>query len=137
MKLHFTEEAQARIKTFMKEDERLLLDFEDAQGPFVDSAASCQLYPNFRFLIVPEALSEELAVYDDQLATELGTVWMKKTSERYLDQSVCVRIEKAYQRLQLTSDNGILVANVPIKRIELDEMRGSYGEISSSHRPSC
>lgn len=138
MKLSITKEAQEQIKTVYQPEDYLILDFEDAVGPFVDSGASCQLYPNFRLLFVPgEFPRAELAVYDDQLETEMGKVYIKRTSERYLDQEVRFSLEKNYQRLQLSSASGVLVANVPMKSIELDEEGRYHGKISRNNGSSC
>jgi uncharacterized protein YqkB len=137
MKLQVTREAQEKMNAIRQEGDRILLDFEDAIGPFVEAGASCQLYPNFRVLFVPKEFPEsELAVYDDRVETELGIVYIKSTSERYLDNETKISIEAAYQRMQLVSDSGVLAANVPMKRIELKE--GKINEqISYRNGSSC
>ncbi|GGI65018.1 MULTISPECIES: iron-sulfur cluster biosynthesis family protein [Enterococcus] len=120
MKLQITKEAQAVIEKQRQAGDRLLLDFEDAIGPFTEDAVSCQLYPNFRLLLVPQEFPEnQLADYNDLLETQMGTVYMKKTSQMLLDKEVEIAIEPSYQRIQLRSNAGILAANLPLKRIVL------------------
>lgn len=138
MKLSITPAAQEQINKVYQPDDILVLDFEDGQGPFVDAGASCQLYPHFRLLFVPNHFSkEELSFYDDQLETELGTVYTKKSSEAFLDKEVRFSVEKSYQRLQLTSDSGVLAATVPLKRIELDEKGQYHGQASRTNGSTC
>ncbi|EOT25601.1 iron-sulfur cluster biosynthesis family protein [Enterococcus saccharolyticus] len=137
MKLSLTKEAQEKINGIRQAGDRIVLDFEDAIGPFVESGASCQLYPNFRVLFVPKEFPEaELVDYDDHLTTELGTVYVKSTSERYLDQETRLSVEPTYQRVQLVSDSGVLAANVPMKRIELKEGK-TDAQISNRYGSSC
>lgn len=136
MKIRISNEAQEKIKAVWQPENRLVLDFEDATGPFVESGASCQLYPLFRLLFVPKEFSqEELAVYDTSFKTELGPIYMKKSSERYLDEVIRLVVEKNYQRLQIVSDSGVLVANLPLKQIELDE-KGQWNGKTSRHNGS-
>lgn len=138
MKLTITKEAQEKMTALCQDGDYLVLDFEDGQGPFVESGASCQLYPNYRLLFVPEKFSaSELTIYDDQLETEAGLVYMKKSSEMFLDDQVILKVENAYQRLQLQSNSGVLVANLPMKRIELDEEGRYNGQTSRSNGPAC
>ncbi len=120
MELHISKEAQDVIEKERQTGDWLLLDFEDAIGPFTESAVSCQLYPNFRLLLVPQAFpAEKLVDYDAKLETEMGTVLMKTTSQMLLDKKVEIVVEPSYKRIQLRSDSGILAANLPLKRIEI------------------
>ena len=138
MKLTIAKEVQEKITGLSQAGDRLVLDFEDGIGPFVEAGASCQFYPNFRLLFVPKEFPEaELAVYDDQLATELGPVYLKKSSEMLLDEDTQITIERAYQRVQLTAKSGILAANLPLKRIELDEEGCWNGQAGRRYGSSC
>lgn len=118
MHLSISKEAQEKIQEKMQPGDYLILDYEDATGPFVDSQASCQLYPSFRILLVPASFPEaQLAVYDHQHDTELGIVYMKSRSEMLLDQEVRLIVEPVYHSLQLKADSGILANNLALKRI--------------------
>lgn len=118
MKLSITQAAQEVIQSKRQVGDRLLLDFEDAIGPFTENAVSCQLYPAFRLLLVPQVFPEEKLVdYNTVLETELGPVYMKERSRMLLDKEVEIMIEPSYQRIQLRSNAGILAANLPLKRI--------------------
>ncbi len=54
MELRISKQAQAVIQEKRPSNTRMLLDFEDAIGPFADDSVSCQLYPAFRVLFVPQ-----------------------------------------------------------------------------------
>lgn len=118
MQLFISKEAQAKIKEKMQADDYLILDYEDAIGPFVDSQASCQLYPSFRILLVPASFpKEQLTVYDHQHETPIGKVYMKSRSEMLLDHEVHLIVEPIYHSFQLKADSGILANNLELKRI--------------------
>lgn len=118
MKLQISEEAQAVINKQRQTGDRLLLDYEDAIGPFTEKAASCQIYTSFRLLLVPaEFPEEELSDYDDRIETNAGIVYMKKTSQMLLDSEVSIVIEKSYRRIQIISDSGVLASNLSLKRV--------------------
>lgn len=120
MKLSVSKEAQEVIQGKRHAEERVLLDFEDAIGPFVDDSVSCQLYPAFRLLLVPQEYPEaKLADYNLLLETEIGPIYMKERSTMLLDKEVEMMIEPSYKRLQIRSNSGILAANVPIKHISI------------------
>lgn len=105
----------------------------DATGPFVDSAASCQLYSSFRFLFVPGDFDQEkLAVYDHVHETPLGKVYMKSRSEMLLDEEVRVVVEPVYHALQLRSDSGILANNIEARRINPADYEGKTNTGTSS-----
>ncbi len=59
MELRISKQAQAVIQEKRPSNTRMLLDFEDAIGPFADDSVSCQLYPAFRLLFVPKTYPEE------------------------------------------------------------------------------
>lgn len=120
MKLRVSKEAQEVIQGKRLKGERVLLDFEDAIGPFVDDSVSCQLYPAFRILLVPQEYPESaLSDYNILLETEMGPIYMKGRSIMLLDKEVEMMIEPTYKRLQLRSNSGILAANLPIKQISI------------------
>ena len=118
MELRISKQAQAVIQEKRPSNARMLVDFEDAIGPFADDSVSCQLYPAFRLLFVPQTYPEEaLSDYNKIIETEIGPIYMKEQSIMLLDQSVELVLEPNYQRLQLRSKAGVLVANLPIKQI--------------------
>ncbi|MHC5269177.1 iron-sulfur cluster biosynthesis family protein [Enterococcus sp. LJL98] len=118
MQLKITKEAQAMIQKQQQAGDVLLLDFEDAIGPFTEDAVSCQLYPAYRLLLVSQDFPvEKLVDYNHRMPTEMGPVYMKERSEFLLDKEVELLVEPSYRRLQLRSDAGVLAANVPLKRV--------------------
>ena len=50
MELRISKQAQAVIQEKRPSNTRMLLDFEDAIGPFADDSVSCQLVYTFRQL---------------------------------------------------------------------------------------
>lgn len=133
MKLTLTPEAIEKLQTKMQDGDYILLDYEDATGPFVDSAASCQLYSSFRFLFVPGDFDQEkLAVYDHVHETPLGKVYMKSRSEMLLDNEVRVVVEPVYHALQLRSDSGILADNIEVRRINPADYEGETNTTSGT-----
>ena len=133
MKLILTPEAIEKLQMKMQDGDYILLDYEDATGPFVDSAASCQLYSSFRFLFVPGDFDQEkLAVYDDVHETPLGKVYMKSRSEMLLDNEVRVVVEPVYHALQLRSDSGILANNIEVRRVNPADYEGKTNTTSGT-----
>ncbi|MBM7708578.1 iron-sulfur cluster biosynthesis family protein [Enterococcus lemanii] len=119
MKLSFSQAAQDVILAKQQPGDVILLDYEDAIGPFTQSAVSCQLYPSFRLLLVPKEFpKEQLIDYDDAIETELGIVSVKKRSEMLLDEAIEIMVEPAYQRLQIRSNSGVIAANMPLLRMD-------------------
>lgn len=117
MELQIHSEAQEMLQKVRQPKDTFILDYEDAIGPFTENAVSCQLYPSFRVLFVPGFKEEWREFYDESISTELGECLLKKTSLFLLDKNCELIVDPIYHRLQVRSDSGILVANLPVKRM--------------------
>ena len=109
--------AVAKISEVKQEGDRIYLDFEDGVGPA--TAISCRLDISFRLILVPADYPEEgLSIYDTKLDTAIGTVWLKQGAAMYLEERTRLVVDPDYQRLQLTSDSGLLASNVQLLRMD-------------------
>lgn len=118
MELVIAKELQEKILAKSQAGDRYLLDFEDGDGPFANSALTCRLDLSFRFIIIPKDYPEaDLKAYDETLTTQMGPVKIKKSSEVYLDPHTefVVGTTGSYQ---LKGQSGVLADNIPILRIE-------------------
>ena len=111
--------AVVKISEVKQEGDRIYLDFEDGVGPFPATAISCRLDISFRLILVPADYPEEgLSIYDTKLDTAIGTVWLKQGAAMYLEERTRLVVDPDYQRLQLTSDSGLLASNVQLLRMD-------------------
>ncbi len=123
--LEISPEVAKKITDFKGPNERILLDHEDGQGPFVDHAISCQLNPNFSLLFVDQTYTDaELSDYKLKIETNIGPIFLKESATRLLDQDNRLVIEPTYKRVQLKSDGGILVQDIAFVKKSKDTIRG-------------
>lgn len=128
MKLSIEPSVRTLIEKKLMPEDRMYLDFEDGDGPFANTGLSCRLDLSFRFIITPENYpAAGLEVYDETLATEVGAVKLKKSSEVYLDQETWLVLGST-GALQLRGASGILADNIPILRIQ-QQLAGSHDSV--------
>ncbi|MBM7617181.1 uncharacterized protein YqkB [Weissella uvarum] len=104
MKLTFKDDAKQKIEQHMREDTKLVLDFDDGVGPFSDEA-TCTLDLAFHVVLArPDQLTHD---FDDTIESNLGDVYVKKYSEAQMDENMTLSMDK-YLNLSLKGDGGTL-----------------------------
>ena len=111
MELRLTPAAQEFLqKQFQGNPAYLLLDYLDGDSPFNDQAIGCQLYDNYRLILLDqqhEAINWDF--YDLVLETELAPLHLKPKYEMLLDPHVVIDYDPRYLSLTMRGDSGILV----------------------------
>ncbi|MBO0482115.1 iron-sulfur cluster biosynthesis family protein [Candidatus Enterococcus courvalinii] len=116
MELIVTKEAQNWLESHREEDEQILLDLENGDGPFADSRITCQLDTAFRLILIKKQSTADLSLYSILVDTPLGPIRIKKSAEMYLDDPTTLALEPTYQSLQLKGPSGLLKGNLPVVR---------------------
>ena len=114
MELLLTDEAKEKLLAQQNEDEQLLLDIEDGDGPFADSRVTCQIDTSFRLILVKKETTKDLSLYSVQVETAVGPIYIKKSALMYLDDPTTIAVEPTYKSLQLKGPSGLLKGNLQI-----------------------
>lgn len=114
MELLITKEAQEKLQAQLNEDEQVLLDIEDGDGPFADSRITCQIDTSFRLIIVKKTIMKDLSLYTEKAETVLGPILIKNSALMYMDDPTTIAVEPTYKSLQLKGPSGLLKGNLQI-----------------------
>lgn len=111
MYLKITDKAQEKLLTYIKEDTIVILDLDDGVGEY-SKVGYCSLDTSFRLLILDKSQSHK--DYAESLENNVGDIYIKDYSKRYLDEAMTLDFDDRLHALQLNGPSGILDSNVPI-----------------------
>jgi len=98
----------------IKEAKYLLLDFDDGVGPYSQLGNACSIGSHFKLVLLDEELPE---VFDKQIDSNVGPVYIKGYSTMYLDQNMRIVRNPSYGNFELRSDNTLLDSNLEIESL--------------------
>ncbi|EPH95621.1 MULTISPECIES: iron-sulfur cluster biosynthesis family protein [unclassified Enterococcus] len=117
MKLEITEDAKQMIEKKLAEGDKIFLDYENGDSIFSSKGYSCGLDFVFKLILLgKESTGYDTSSYDIPLETSLGTVWINKSAEHYLDKNIKFSFDKSYYSLRLSGDSGLITGDVTIER---------------------
>ncbi|MFD1902077.1 iron-sulfur cluster biosynthesis family protein [Enterococcus termitis] len=111
MYLNISEEAKAKLMPYVESQAVIILDLDDGVGKY-SKMGVCSLDTSFRILLLDQ--SQDRSDFTATIRSELGTIYIKDYSPRYLDKEMTLDIDPRLQVLKLSSSSGILDGNVPI-----------------------
>lgn len=113
MTLVISEEAKEYIEKKVSSYQKIVLDFEDGDSPFMINASSCGLDVGFRLVLLQDADESTLdfSNYHSTFNTSMGEVYLKESSKIYLDDNTRLVFDPKYMRLQLRGDESGVIAN--------------------------
>jgi len=114
MEFIVSKEAEELLRGKVNDNEQLLLDVEDGDGPFANSRITCQIDTSFRLIIVEKETSADLSLYSEVVDTQMGPIKIKKSALVYLDNPTTLAVEPTYKSLQLKGPGGIIKNNLQI-----------------------
>lgn len=114
MEFIVSQEAEELLRGKISEDDQLLLDVEDGDGPFAYSRITCQIDTSFRLIIVNKDTTADLSLYSETAETVLGPIKIKKSALMYLDDPTTLAVEPTYKSLQLRGPSGLLKNNLQL-----------------------
>ncbi len=109
MEIKFDEAAIAKIQPHLGAGKKLLLTFEDGVGPY-SQHAMIHMQVQFTLNVVPE--TDSATDYDQQISSNLGTIWIKGYSTEDLDAHMSVRFNARMNEMTLAGDIGVIDANI-------------------------
>lgn len=114
MEFIVSKEAEELLRGKVNDNEQLLLDVEDGDGPFANSRITCQIDTSFRLIIVEKETSADLSLYSEVVDTQMGPIKIKKSALVYFDNPTTLAVEPTYKSLQLKGPGGIIKNNLQI-----------------------
>ncbi|GEA94736.1 iron-sulfur cluster biosynthesis family protein [Weissella viridescens] len=114
MKLTFTDAAKTMVQKHLKDDTKIVLDFDDGVGPFSDEA-TCTLDLAFHLVLArPDQITKD---FNDTIESNLGDVYVKGYSEDQMDPNMTLDVDK-YLNLSLKGDGGTLDDHVVLVDVQ-------------------
>lgn len=111
MYLNISEEAKQKLMPYAKNDAVIVLDLDDGVGRY-SKMGVCSLDTSFRILLLDQA--QDRSDFNATVESDLGTIYIKDYSHRYLDKEMTLAVDPRLQVLKLNSSSGVLDGNVPI-----------------------
>ncbi|BAL61484.1 iron-sulfur cluster biosynthesis family protein [Melissococcus plutonius] len=111
MYLKISDEAKKKLDVYMEENIVPILDLDDGVGEF-SSVGNCSLGTNFRLLLLDK--NQNRQSFNAKLDSDIGEIYIKDYSKKYLDEEMLLMINPRLQSLQLSGPSGVLNSNLPI-----------------------
>ncbi|CAK8054333.1 iron-sulfur cluster biosynthesis family protein [Eupransor demetentiae] len=112
MDITFTDAAKDRLQKYLKNDAKIVLDFDDGVGPFSDEA-NCTLALSFNLVFVNK--DADLHEFGAKISSNLGDVYAKPYSLDQMNEHMKVDLDPKYLRYSLSGQNGELDPSLGIK----------------------
>lgn len=119
MYLKITDKAQEKLLRYIEEGAVVILDLDDGVGEY-SKVGYCSLDTSFRLLILDKSQSHK--DYGESLENNIGDIYIKDYSKRYLDESMTLDFDERLHALQLNGPSGVLDSNVPIVDLRPEKM---------------
>ena len=120
MFLKVSDEAQVKLTPYIHDQAVIILDLDDGVGKY-SKMGICSLDTSFRLLILEQL--QDKSDFDLTLDSDIGAVYIKDYSKRYLDEEMTLEVDPRLQVFKLNSPSGILDGNVPIVDLRLEHDR--------------
>ncbi|EOL49361.1 iron-sulfur cluster biosynthesis family protein [Enterococcus caccae] len=111
MFLKISDEAQLKLTPYLESKAVLILDLDDGVGKY-SRMGVCSLDTSFRLLILDQL--QDTSDFDLTLDSDIGAVYIKDYSKRYLDEEMTLEVDQRLQVFKLKSPSGVLDGNVPL-----------------------
>ncbi|MGK0550936.1 iron-sulfur cluster biosynthesis family protein [Enterococcus faecalis] len=111
MYLTISNDAKAKLTPYLQDQAVLILDLDDGVGAY-SKMGVCSLDTSFRMLIL--TAEQGKTDYEQKVDSDLGAVYIKEYSKRYLDEEMTLSVDPRLQVLRLSAPSGVLDGNVPI-----------------------
>ena len=109
--LSIDDAAKAKLDPYIQAKATIILDLDDGVGAY-SKMGVCSLDTSFRILILDE--KQKKADYTMQLDSDIGAVYIKDYSDRYMDEQMTLSVDSRLQIFRLSAPSGVLDGNVPI-----------------------
>lgn len=106
MQLTFDNAIKAKIAPYLQKGAKILLDFDDGIGPFVDHAIACSIGISYRIIIIDE--NDDSKDYQEIIKSNLGVIYSKKYANYTLADDLKLSIKPPFNTWQLSGD-GMLI----------------------------
>lgn len=117
MKFEITEDAKQMIEKKIADGDKLFLDYENGDSVFTTKGYSCGMDYMFKMILLgKDSTDYDTSAYNIPLETSLGTVWISKSGEKYLENNIKLTFDPAYYSLKLSGDSGLIAGDVPVER---------------------
>ncbi|EUJ30310.1 hypothetical protein MFLO_10823 [Listeria floridensis FSL S10-1187] len=113
MRIDISEEAAEIIRKRKPENAKLVLNLNDGAGMFSDVAGSCSL--DLLFDVVFANQDAELGEYAAEIESNLGTIFAKPYSLKYLDEGNYLRVSSMGMLVLGGAYSGMISGNVLLK----------------------
>lgn len=121
MYLKITDQAQEKLLAYIEEGAVIILDLDDGVGEY-SKVGYCSLDTSFRLLILDKAQSHK--DYAEFLENNIGDIYIKDYSKRYLDDAMTLDFDERLHTLRLNGPSGVLDNNVPIVDLRPEKTLG-------------
>ncbi|WP_086443920.1 iron-sulfur cluster biosynthesis family protein [Candidatus Enterococcus lemimoniae] len=111
MFLHVSDEAQIKLTPYIERKAVIILDLDDGVGRY-SKMGVCSLDTSFRLLLLDQL--QDKSDFNLSLDSDIGSVYIKDYSKRYLDEEMTLEVDPRLQVFKLKSPSGVLDGNVPI-----------------------
>lgn len=111
MFLKVSDEAQVKLTPYINDEAVIILDIDDGVGKY-SKMGVCSLDTSFRLVILEQM--QDKSDFQLTLDSDIGAVYIKDYSKRYLDEVMTLEVDPRLQVFKLKSPSGILDGNVPI-----------------------
>ncbi|OTN89458.1 hypothetical protein A5819_001950 [Enterococcus sp. 7E2_DIV0204] len=111
MFLHVSDEAQIKLTPYIERKAVIILDLDDGVGRY-SKMGVCSLDTSFRLLLLDQL--QDKSDFNLSLDSDIGSVYIKDYSKRYLDEEMTLEVDPRLQVFKLKSLSGVLDGNVPI-----------------------
>ncbi len=109
--LELTQGAIDKIKAHLTDDTRVLLSYDDGVGPYSHHGLVA-LQVSFQLVLINKDMPYN--DYDKELDSNLGTIYFKGYSEKFLGDNMKLTLQPRYNTLVLADDNDEIDENVEI-----------------------
>ena len=111
MFLNVSEEVQVKLMPYLEDKAIIVLDLDDGVGKY-SKMGVCSLDISFRLLLLDQL--QDKSDFGLTLDSDIGAIYIKDYSKRYLDEKMTLEIDPRLQVFKLKSPSGVLDGNVPI-----------------------
>ncbi|WP_086315633.1 hypothetical protein A5821_003133 [Enterococcus sp. 7F3_DIV0205] len=120
MYLKISDAAQVKLTPYIENKSVIILDLDDGVGKY-SKMGVCSLDTSFRILILDQL--QEKTDFGLVLDSDIGAIYIKDYSKRYLDEEMTLEVDPRLQVLKLKSPSGTLDGNVPIVDLRTKQNR--------------